>query len=556
MKRQEIIKQYVESLKEDNELDYIFPILLERMGYRVLSTPRQSKGQSQYGRDVIAIKKIKGVSTLFLFELKGFGSKDITDRTLNEKDGLIESLRASRYTPYEDVSVPNLCNFPRYYVFVHNGLIDANALPTFNGFIKTEFPNGNFEEWDISVLTTYFSEYLFDETLLADDESYRLFKKILVLLDGEGNTFKDISSLIDIQLSKIGTTKKENKRILLNMFATLRLIAHMIHFYSIECGNLLPAKYCIDTIILKTWAWILRTKKEKKTFIINHLNCLIGLQIQIYGEYINKILSVVQYPKGLFCFEPTDSEYMFYPLRCYDFLGDLVYFYLLTESFYNISKQEQRNRMEILKNIIENNNACTMPLLDTHSITIQIVFLYMYKYVENQEDRNSLGKYLIYTVINLIKRYEKQEMWPEMYGNLMALAKSLYVRDDDYHCESSLLLMVIFELLSYLNLPNFYSVLKQKVEESGVNLQVAYPIIDEFDIEQLLFEKRLNNELAVQTNIKLPETIKDFQNNYVKKYNSIEYRSDKAGYYFLRVLAHKYYETDLFPDFLGRTYCK
>ena len=96
----------------------------------------------------------------------------------------------------------------------------------------------------------------------------------------------------------------------------------------------------------------------------------------------------------------------------------------------------------------------------------------------------------------------------------------------------------------------------RKDEESGVNLQVAYPIIDEFDIEQLLFEKRLNNELAVQTNIKLPETIKDFQNNYVKKYNSIEYRSDKAGYYFLRVLAHKYYETDLFPDFLGRTYCK
>ena len=330
----------------------------------------------------------------------------------------------------------------------------------------------------------------------------------------------------------------------------------MIHFYSIECGNLLPAKYCIDTVVLKTWAWILRTQKENKTSIIKHFYSLISLQIQIYEEYINKILSVVLFPKGLFCFEPTDSEYMFYPLRCYDFLGDLVYFYLLTESFYNISKQEQRNRMEILKNIIENNNACTMPLLDTHSITIQIVFLYMYKYVENQEDRNSLGKYLIYTVINLIKRYEKQEMWPEMYGNLMALAKSLYVRDDDYHCESSLLLMVIFELLSYLNLPNFYSVLKQKVEESGVNLQVAYPIIDEFDIEQLLFETRLNNELAVQTNIKLPETIKDFQNNYVKKYNSIEYRSDKAGYYFLRVLAHKYYETDLFPDFLGRTYCK
>ena len=556
MKRQEIIKQYVESLKEDNELDYIFPILLERMGYRVLSTPRQSKGQSQYGRDVIAIKKIKGVSTLFLFELKGFGSKDITDRTLNEKDGLIESLRASKYTPYADVSVPNLCNFPRYYVFVHNGLIDANALPTFNGFIKTEFPNGNFEEWDISVLTTYFSEYLFDETLLADDESYRLFKKILVLLDGEGNTFKDISSLIDIQLSKIGTTKKENKRILLNMFATLRLIAHMIHFYSIECGNLLPSKYCIDTVVLKTWAWILRTQKENKTSIIKHFYSLISLQIQIYEEYINKILSVVLFPKGLYCFESTDTEYMFYPLRCFDFLGDLVYFYILTESFGNFTEQEHRNRMDILKNIIENNNACTMPLLDTHSIVIQIVFLYMYKNMKDQEDRNSLGKYLLSIVINLITRYDNQKMWPEMYGNRNALAKSLYVKDGDYHCESSLLLVVVFELISYLNIPMLYSLLKKKVEESEVNLQISYPITEEFDIEQLLFEKRLNNELAVQTNIKLPETIKDFQNNYVKKYNSIEYRSDKAGYYFLRVLAHKYYETDLFPDFLGRTYCK
>ena len=102
MIRQEIIKQYVASLKEDGELDFIFPILLERMGFRILSTPKQSKGQSQYGRDVIAVKKLKGVPTLYLFELKGFVAKDITDRNLNAKDGLIESLRASKYTEYED----------------------------------------------------------------------------------------------------------------------------------------------------------------------------------------------------------------------------------------------------------------------------------------------------------------------------------------------------------------------------------------------------------------------------------------------------------------------
>lgn len=61
--------------------------------------------------------------------------------------------------------------------------------------------------------------------------------------------------------------------------------------------------------------------------------------------------------------------------------------------------------------------------------------------------------------------------------------------------------------------------------------------------------------MAVQTDIKLPETINGFHENYSKKYSSIAYRTDTAGFEFMRVLAHKYYETDLFPDFLGRAYC-
>ena len=232
MIRQEIIKQYIASLREDDELDFIFPLLLERMGFRVLSTPRQSKGQSQYGRDVIAIKKLNGVQTLYLFELKGFGAKDINDRTLSEPDGLIESLRASKYTTFEDASIPNLNSYPRQYVFVHNGLVEAIAQPTLNGFINTEFPDGNFERWDLGILTALFSRYLFDETLLADDESYRLFKKTLVLLDAEENDFSDLVAIVNLQVEKMESAKNENRRKLINFFATLRLILSKVYFYS------------------------------------------------------------------------------------------------------------------------------------------------------------------------------------------------------------------------------------------------------------------------------------------------------------------------------------
>ena len=555
MIRLEIIKEYVASLKEDCELDFIFPILLERMGFRILSTPKHSKGQSQFGRDVVATKKVKGIDTLFLFELKGFRAQDITDRTLTEKDGIIDSLKASKYTKYRDASIPGLSKYARKYVFVHNGGVDANALLTWNDFVKKEFPKNNLERWDLVKLTDLFAKYLFDETLLADEESYRLFKKVLVLLDAEGNDYSDFVALIDLQISKI-ETKKNNHRAVLNFFATLRLIASMVEFYAKDADNLFPAKKSIDIIVLKTWAWILKGKRERSPKIIKLFNSLVLLQMKIYEQYVNKVLRFVNMPKGLYGFQPFDTEHIFYPLRCYDFIGDLVYYYTLTESYVQISQTVVRKRMDSLKAIIRNNNVCTLPLLDTHSIPILILFKYMWFHCQSVDDQECVCNYLIDTVINLSRRYSDKKMWPEMSGNRMALAKSIYKKSDEYNCDSSLLLVVIFELIAYLNLSLLYTSFREVVVESGVNLQVAYPNCEEVDIEQSLFEHRLNEEVSVATNLTLPDTLEVFKNTFRKKFHSIDYRTDSVHYGFLRVLAHKHFETDLFPDFLGRGFCQ
>ena len=555
MIRQEIIKQYISSLKEDNELDFIFPILLERMGFRILSTPKQSKGMSQYGRDVVAVKKKDGVPTLFLFELKGFAAKDITDRNLSGPDGLIESLRASKYTLYEDESIPDLKNYHREYVFVHNGTVDLNALPTLNGFIKQEFPEGNFKRWDIEKLTSLFSNYLFDETIIADDESYRLFKKCLVLLDAEENDYSDISKLVELQVRKLEKAPKNSKRLLLNCFATLRLIVSMVYFYSKDSNNLFPAKYCIDTVVLKIWAWILREKKENTKSVLKLFNGLLIQQIMIYEEYVNKILKIAHVKKSLYSFQPSLTEQVFYPLRCYDFLGDLIYFYLLTDAFQDRESNFDGIRMDALKAIIRNNPACTVPLLDTHSIPILMVFRYMAFRIKEHDDSNSLVAFITDSIFNLMLRYKQSKMWPEMTGNRMALAKSLFSKSEEYVCESSLLILNLFEIIAYMNLNDLYSVFKKLVDESNVNLQVAYPETKEYDIEQCLFEHRLNEELSVETNIQLPPTLEEFCEKFRKKYNSIKYRTYSAGYDFLRTLAHKYYDTDFFPDYLGRQFC-
>lgn len=553
MLRKEIIKEYVASLKEDGELDYIFPLLLERMGFRILVTPVESKGQSQYGRDVVAIKTIKGQPTLCLFELKGFRAHDINDRNLNEKDGFIESLRASKYTEYKDASIPDLDTYPRRCFFVHNGMLEENTRPTLEGFVKQEFPDGNFERWDINILTNLFSKYLFEETLLTDENSYRLLKRTLVMLDSEGNDYSDMVQLVNLQISKL-EGKKLSTRTETNFFATIRLIGALVYYYSIQANNLYPAKYCMDTIVLKTWAWVLRNKLEKKKRIIELYRPLVTQQLIIYEAYLNKVIDATGFKDGFYSFQPSDTEFIFYPLRCYDFLGDLMY-YFFTLEYYGIKEDDIHRQKAIVREIINNNAGFKMPLLDTHSIPIQLVFLFLMRDHE-KEDGKCMTKFVYETVANMIKQYQNKKIWPELIGNRMALVRSLYKKSDDYCCDSSLLIVNLFELISYMGLEPLYTRFREVVEESKVNLQIAFPIQEEYDIEQCLFEHRLYDELSVQTSIKLPKTMEEFRSAYYKPYNSISYRTDAAGFYYLRILAHKYYETDLFPDFLGRAYCK
>ncbi len=167
-----------------------------------------------------------------------------------------------------------------------------------------------------------------------------------------------------------------------------------------------------------------------------------------------------------------------------------------------------------------------------------------------------MAEFLADSVLNVVARYKDMGMWPEMTGNRKALAKSLYSKSDDYHCESSLLLTTLVELLAYIGAADCYKVLRQSIIDSGVNLQVAYPIHDEYDIETELFRKRLYDELAVETGIQLPEALEEFQETFSKAYKPILYRTDKAGFFYLRILAHIYYQTDFFPDFLGEKFCR
>ena len=545
-----IVRDYLESLKEDKELDYIFPMLLEAMGFRIVATPKNSKGQPQHGKDVIAIGKGEdGHLYRWYFELKGNAAKDINDKTFQVEDGVRDSIIAAKDAPYEDSSIPSFNKLPHIIVFVHNGILMENTRITFEGFIKREFPNGGFERWHIERLTELFSHYLFDECLFCDDESYTLFKKTLVLLDAPGWKTTDVDRLIDIQLNHCNFDKK-NHREIAKCLSSLNLLLAIIYKYAQDAKNLLPAKMASDRVVLKTWAWILKNNKEKSKLVIDFFSRIVDLHLNIYFTYLQKIIPLALGYKGLYMYQGTDSERVCYPLRCYAFMNDLLYYYMVSCNFRNPNIQDINFAKNIVLKILQNNSGFEVPLLDTHAITLQLLISFVFRFPLTEEDKKTIIEFITRLTLNVIIQKNEKDMFPELHGSSKQAAKSIYVKSPEYNDSSSLYLMSLIEILAWADAKPLYTMLREKIEEKKINLQVSYPIESE-DLEIRLFEHQLYDEMAVQANIKLPESLEEFKKNYKKNYNSIDFRTSKTKFWFLSILAHIHYQTDMFPDYLN-----
>ena len=544
-------------MNEDKELDVIFPLLLTNMGYKVLSTPRASKGQLQDGKDIIAIGKDEHNKKIKLFiELKGFGQRDITDTNIYAIDGFRESVLAAKDVDYKDYGVAGLDLLPTKIIYAHPGELQPNANAKYNGIIQREFDGEEliFERWGIEKLIALFSEYLFNEYILVNDENKRLLQRTLVLLDAPDYDRGDFKLLVDNYLDSIdGAKMSKNKRQRENFFGTLVLLVSMILSYSKKNNNIIPAKDCVDYTVLKTWAYILRFKLEKKSAILGLFGKLLNIQWEIYSLYYQKTLDIAQTKNGL-CILGISSESIGYPIRCFNYINDLIYFFKLVSNPLMIDEIGCHELKGVLKNIIRNNEGCKRPLLDNHSISILNVFNYIGRGEMTDDDCKFLSSYLSDIVYNIVLISRHKDRLPEIHSDEIALAKSSFTRSEDYCDSTSLLIPILLELCCWMGREDLYKALYDCVKERKVDLQVIYPNTEEYDIEQLLFERKFDEEFFCDCLLdmrELPKTIAKFKRQYKKHYSPIKFRTPMGYLYFLQTLAHNYYKTEHFPEFFN-----
>ncbi len=556
-----IVREYLSSLKEDKELDYLFPILLNLMGFRIIQTAKESKGQSQYGKDIIAIGKDKnGTKYKWYFELKGYSDKDITQSNYSKPDGIRESIIEAKDTLFQDSSVPEFNKLPTKIVVVHSGILKTNIRNTFEGFIAREFKEGEFERWDIYYLTELFSQYLFNEYLLSDETSNRLLKKTLAFLDSPDNEYEDFKKLVSIQFDKVKNIKS---RAFKKLFGTLNLLNSIIFHYSKENNYLVPAKECSKFLTLKTWHWILKNNLQDKKPVVKEFKKLLKGQFEIFTSYFKKTYPVAKIEDGLFSEYGVLFEKIGYPLRCFDYLDDLIYYCRLRNTIFESNKIKyiKNKQKDLIIELVENNSGFNRPILDNHSIPIIQLFLFFTdKECLRQKDIDFLGKFFILTISNLKIEKIKNNIYPELYNRIDPIVEFVATGDkpDEYCDTSSILIAILLEISLIFNSEYLFKEITSFIDEN-LSLQIASIDFNKYNVEQLLFEKHLHNEYFVEcidkinkNGLKILKTevnFDEFKKIVVDKKQALNlYKTDVLGLSCIRYLAHSYFKNEILPE--------
>lgn len=555
-----IVQEYLSSLKEDSELDYLFPILLNLMGFRIIQTAKESKGQSQYGKDIIAIGKDEnGIKHKWYFELKGYSDRDITINNFAKSDGIKESIIEAKYSLFNDSSIPEFNILPIKIVVVHNGVLKTNFRNTFEGFISKEFKEGEFERWDIYYLTDVFSQYLFNEYLLSDDASNRLLKKTLAFLDSPDNEYLEFKQLVTLQFNKVGDIKS---RAFKKLFATLNLLNSIIFHYSIENNYLIPAKECSKFLILKTWHWILESNLQFKEPVVKEFKKLLKGQFNIFDKYFQKTFYIAKIENGLFSEYGSFYEKIGYPLRCFEYIDDLIYYCRLRNSIFESKKIDalKNKQKDLIIELIENNSGFNRPLFDNHSIPIiQLLMFFSDKTCLRQKDVEFLVRYFQTTISNLKIEKIRHNIQPELYNRINPLIEFIAtgIKPIEYCDSSSILIAVLLEICVIFDSENLYNEILSFIDEN-LSLQIVSIDSTHYNIEHLLFEKNLHDEYFVdciewaQDSLKLLKNEANFANFkklvLEKKLPPNSYETDILGLSCIRYLAHSYFKNEILPE--------
>lgn len=446
-----ILKDYIETLKEEKELENLLENILIMNDFTDIIRPQ--KGVAQHGVDFSAKKN----NEIYLFVLK---QKDIDKNNWNTGNNAVRPTLDEIQDVYITQRLHD-CTKTINIVVCTNGIIKQNVKADWDGYVnRNTNENKKYIFWGIDELTKLTEQFLLNEYLFSDEIKSDL-RRSLYFFEEDINLcyYKELLNKLIFKLDTSNRKKKIYKKSLI----VYMLIVKMCIYYTIERNTKIAEKMSEKALII-FWNFILENSLYENEDEIEILILLCKQYESCCRKYLNEI-------KLVYNFIPSFPIYnsLEYRMTIYEVIGMISTFTYYLYYYYGKTEEVIEN-VNILITLINNNVAFFYPLYDLNCIEINTL-MFLLKEVDNDQ-----ASVLVEVIMaKIISRMKISKYYPVEYENYDK-ALQIEFNENVEECSASVLLTNLLEWLDVFGK-------KKTIQEATEYLYKKFPNITFNSIE-------------------------------------------------------------------------
>lgn len=501
-----ILKDYIETLKEEVELEELLKNILIMNDYKNIIRPQ--KGVAQHGVDFSARKK----GEFYLFVLK---QKDIDRNNWNTGNNAV------RQTLDEilDVYIPEMISDEKAKINIvvcTNGIIKQNVYADWNGYITRHTNNEiSYAFWGIDELSTMTEKVLLNEYLFEDEMKSDLRRSLYFY--EEDTNFLYYKRLLEKLISKIDLNNRR-KKLYKKYLIVYTLINKMCIVYALE-KNVKLAEKMAEKALIVYWDFILKNNLFEKKEEIETLIVLYKQYEDCCEKYVEEIKKVYKFSPSFPIYNPLE-----YRILIYEVIGFISSYTYYLYFYYGRTNKVLEN-INILITIINNNVSFFYPIYDLNSIEINTL-IFLLNEVNNKE-ANILPNILLSKIFS---RMNISKYYPVEYENYdKAIQIEFNEEVDEFN--ASVLITNLLEWIKIFNNKNEIKDIINYIYSKFPNITLNTLQID-LNLEARYFEG-IMDECLISYILDFKEKVMDidseikqiYENYKIENYNFYKYSS-------------------------------
>jgi hypothetical protein len=495
-----LLRDYLQTLRERDELDRALADLFLAMNLRIVKTP--ARGQSERGLDIAVFGRIgHDPPTLYLVQVK---MGNVTRKTWDSGPNAVrQSLNQL---------IDNRAYFKRLVrnarrvviVLAHNGTIDDNARPDYDGYVSDARRRRiQIENWDLGILVSRFLSALLNERLF-NSESATLLRRALAFLENPGYDLRHLRRLLGELIPGASSNDRIRKRAVVQILLALGIVEH---FARTETDNLDQAVRGYEQGFLHIFAWFWRDDLLGRQWYRKMFLSLADRYLNVSLELLRRVDPLLDAPHGLAV--GGSHERVEYPIRSIRMAGLAAQWFLFLARFAGDPNVTEKLRFlaDFAARLKRTVPVIARPVFDDQMLEVGLYALTLFAMGDPESARGYLGE----VVGRMILDEAHGGALPEGTGNLEAVSRLLLAQEKtaDYLDTASTLLPMLAELAVLFEMPELYEQVRTRWNQR-VDFQEWY--VDEtFPKWGFLPIAPVDDRTLVESSITLPDSVGKFR---------------------------------------------